>query len=274
MTLYVLISTLGEGIRAVPSVLLPAEEAVRYIVVWQSEGQPLTACPFELSERSDVHVEIQEGRGLCRSRNAAIAAAIAQMEDPLEDAVFLITDDDVCLREDAFNRIRELYERYPKLDVALFGINNSVTGEPLKRYPARLTSYAHRPRCYYPSSVEMTMRSRVAQIGLRFDERFGLGSEQLCACEESVFMTEVIRRKLTALIVPTIIGSTDPKTTGQQALNVKTLRSKGALYGYQLSLPLAWLRSLKEALSLAVRKDISPFGLLREIWWGVQYIRK
>ena len=118
------------------------------------------------------------------------------------------------------------------------------------------------------------MRSRGAQIGLRFDERFGLGSEQLCACEESVFMTEVLRRKLTALIVPTIIGSTDPKTRGQQALNVKTLRSKGALYGYQLSLPLAWLRSLKEALSLAVRKGISPFGLLREIWWGVQYIRK
>ena len=274
MKIIVLISTLNDGILSVPDVLLPATEGVQYVVSWQQDG--VETCPqnapAELN-RKDVILTTMQGRGLCRNRNQAMSVALHQLSDPLEDAVFVVADDDERLDADAFAKIRELYGQHERLDIALLRVRNSTDGSPLKSYPPALCSYHSRPRSYYVSSVEMTFRSRVCYAGLRFDERFGLGSPKLCAGEEDVFLFDALQKGLQVLIAPIDLCRTDGATTGSRPLDVKVLRSKGAVYGYTRSWPSAFVRSCRESLSLAVRHRVSAWQVFHNIWYGVKYIR-
>ena len=273
MKIFVLISTIDEGIRRVPDVLLPAEEGVSYVVVWQQDSVVEAANPQPLLDRTDVHVETMSGRGLCRSRNRAIQTAIDLLDNPLEDAVFMIADDDEKLMLEAFNRIREAYNANPRMDGALFRMRSSKDGDYFKTYPPKAVTYGKHLRSYYPSSLEMTFRTRVWQAGLRFNEQFGLGSEKLCAGEEDVLLTDITRKRLLVRILPEDICYTEPSTTGNRAFDDKVLRSKGAVYAYAHSLAWAFFRSWREAISLAMRSSRSPFPIFRNIWSGVKYIR-
>ena len=301
MKLFVLISTIDEGIRRVPEVLLPEEDGVHYVVGWQ-RGDNVNENENEngngngsgnvnenvngngnengnggalgiLRGRSDVTLTMMEGRGLCRNRNRVMEVAMGLLDDKLEEAVFIIADDDERIDAQAFANIRKLYSDYTKLDVALWEMTDITTGRLLKKYPKRLTLYQKRPCSYYPSSVEMTFRSRVYLMGLRFDERFGLGSEFLTAGEEEVFVTDAIRSGLFVCINPQVLCATSGNTTGRQLLDEKVLRSKGAVYGCQRSLASAFVRSWREALSLGVRNRRNPWFIFRQIWSGVKYIR-
>lgn len=269
-----LISTIDEGIRQVLDVLLPTEKDVEYIVVWQQDKVTGLAIPQPLTERADVLVDVMPGRGLCRSRNRALELALGLLKNPLEEVVMVIADDDERFESDIFATLRDVYGQHPKLDVALLRLRSSRDGSDLKPYPVRWTAYKYRPRTYYPSSLEMTMRGRVFTTGIRFDERFGLGSEALCAGEEDVLLEEVQRRNLCTMIAPVYLATTDAATTGRSVLDAKALRSKGAVYGYRLPLPMAFLRSLREAVSLSVRNGVSPFKLFHQLWWGVRYVNQ
>lgn len=271
MKIIVIISTIDGGLRGVPQVMLPEEEGVKYVVVWQRTGIIETLKDTFVTERGDVVLETMEGKGLCRSRNRGIEVAMGLLADPLEDAVFVIADDDERLEPGVFQQLRTLYQENSRLDVALMRVRTEDGW--LKRYPAGRIDFRKRERWYYPSSVEMTFRSRVAVMGLRFDERFGLGSERLCAGEEEVFLGEAVKKGLRVQIVPAVLASTSAQTTGRRVLDVKVLRSKGAVYGYQLPLWRALLRSLREAVSLAVRNKTRLMPIFRNIWYGVKYIR-
>ena len=271
MKIIVIISTIDEGLRGVPQVMLPEEEGVKYVVVWQRTGIIETLKDTFVTERGDVVLETMEGKGLCRSRNRGIEVAMGLLADPLEDAVFVIADDDERLEPGVFQKLRTFYQENSRLDVALMRVRTEDGW--LKRYPAGRIDFRKRERWYYPSSVEMTFRSRVAVMGLRFDERFGLGSERLCAGEEEVFLGEAVKKGLRVQIVPEVLASTSAQTTGRRVLDVKVLRSKGAVYGYQLPLWRALLRSLREAVSLAVRNKTRLMPIFRNIWYGVKYIR-
>lgn len=277
MKLYVLISTLGEGIQRVPDMLLPQSNDVQYIIVWQlgtSVSEPIDNVAYDtLRNRPDVTIETMAGVGLSRSRNRAIQMALDLQEHPLADSVFLIADDDEHFDPKAFGHIIDNYQKYPRLDAALFRLRSSVDQTYFKAYPPEMVNYIRRPRSYYPCSWELTMRSRICQSGIRFDERFGLGSGALCAGEEDVLLTDISRHGFNILIVPQDIGTTDPVTTGDRVLDVKVLRSKGAVYGYQLPLFQAFVRSWREALSLSLRHRVSLWNVFRNIWYGVKYIR-
>lgn len=273
LRLFVIISTIDEGICGVSDVLLPMEEGVQYVVVWQRRNGNVRFAIDSLKERSDVTLVEMEGEGLSRSRNRAMEVVVELLSSPLEDAVALVADDDERLLPEAFHRIRSAYETRPKLDAALFRLRSSNDGSYFKNYPAEAVSFTHRPRYYYPCSCELTLRCRVWQAGVRFDERFGLGAGFLCAGEEDVLLTDIVHRGMNVMVMPDDIALTDPVTTGSRLLDAKVLRSKGAVYGYQLSLPGAFLRSLREALSLAVRHRHNPLRLFSVIWSGVKYIR-
>lgn len=275
MRLFVLISTMGDGIRQVPAMLLPPQEGVTYVVVWQNDGMP-AGSPDELllRSRADVHLATMQGVGLCRSRNLAIATALGLLEHALEDAVFLIADDDERFRPDAFRHIMATYAQHKKLDLALFRLRSSADNTYFKPYPDGWVSYKNRPRSYYPCSWEMTMRSRVCQAGLRFDERFGLGAEKLCAGEEDVLLADAVGHGLRVYIIPEDIGVTDPHTTGDRVLDAKVLHSKGAVYAYTLPSWQVLLRCVREALSLSIRHRANAMHVFRNIWYGVKYIRQ
>lgn len=271
MKIFILICTLDEGILRIPDMLLAEQEGIYYVVSWQrTKGE---SDKMILKERKDVKLVTMEGRGLCRNRNHAIEAALAWLDSPLEDAIFIIADDDERLMPEAFDRLRDIYMRYPKMDGALMRLRSSVDRHYFKPYPPTLIAYGRHPRSYYPCSWEMTFRTRVWQMGLRFNERFGLGSEVLCAGEEDVLLTDMKLKGLNILIVPEDLGYTDPMTTGSHVLNPKMLRSKGAVYGYQHTLFVAWLRSLREAMSLGWKQKVNPWPIFSNILFGVNYIR-
>lgn len=271
MMLFVLISTIARGISRVPLMLLPPRPDVRYVVVWQCADEAPE--PQALGLRTDVTLVRQEGKGLSRSRNCAIHTALGHLPDMLTDAVFLIADDDEAFLPDAFQQITDAFASHKKLDAALFRLRSSADGEYFKQYPQRPTPYPQRPRTYYPCSWEIAVRSRVCLAGIRFDERFGLGSDQLCAGEEDIFLTDIVGRGFKVMILPHDIATTNPVTTGTRVLDAKVLRSKGAVYAYQMPLWRAHLRCVREAASLAVHNHVSPLPILRQLWQGVNYIR-
>ena len=272
--LYVLISTIGRGIQRVPQVLLPPQDGVRYVVSWQQgKGDDGVEYPAHLKEREDVVLSVMEGKGLCRNRNNAMKVATSWFADPMEDAVFVIADDDERLEPDGLEKVRQVYGAHPKVDVVLWQMCSIADGQRLKDYPLTLTDYDKAPRSYYVSSVEMTFRSRNYFMGLRFDERFGLGSEKLCAGEEDVFLRDAQQLGLHIWLFPRVLCRTEATTTGSHVLEPKVLRSKGAVYAYRRSWIWTFCRSWREAFSLAWRHHVAVIPLFRNIWSGVKYIR-
>lgn len=271
--IFVLVCTIDEGIRRVGEILLAPEAGVRYVVSWQQTHVGLE-CPTDL-HRPDVVVTRMEGKGLSRNRNHAISAALELLGDEQEDAVFIIADDDEQLEPGALAEVRRQYMEWPQADIVLWQTLTLEDGLPLKPYPATAMDYRCRPRSYYASSVEMTLRSRVfSSSGIRFDERFGLGSERLSAGEEAVFLRDAERLGLRIWLTPKVLCRTRRATTGQRALDVKSLRSKGAEYGYGHSLLWAFLRSAREAAGLAWRHGCRVAPVFYNIWYGVKYIRQ
>lgn len=299
LRIFVLVCTIDDGLLGVPSVLLPEEGGVHYVVSWQRSGmysatkspsaiegvgqagvegrdgvgEGVAAAVKLLVARHDVTLTTLEGHGLCRNRNHAMETAIGLLADPLEDALFVVADDDERFLPDAFARAREYFIRNSRMDVALLRVRDRSRSDYLKRYPPLAIRYSDRPRWYYPSSVELVFRARLWHAGVRFDERFGLGSARLSAGEEDVFLADAQARGLTVWVLPVDLCATSADTTGRSALDVKVLRSKGAVYGRLLPRWRAFFRALREAASLGLRHRRSPIPIFRTIWYGFKYIR-
>ena len=273
MKIFVLISTIDRRVLRVPEMVRVQETDVHYVVVWQTTREWDDIDLSDLTARKDVTLVAPEGHGLSRSRNLAMETALGLLSEPTEDAVFVIADDDETFRSDAFGLLNSYYLQHPDVDIALMRTRSNISRHYFKKYPAKECDYRKRPRSYYPISVEMTIRSRVCHAGIRFDERFGLGSYKLCAGEEDIFLTDALDSGLRIVITPIDLAYTRPQTTGSRHFDTKVLRSKGAVYGYTRSWAGAFLRSLREAVSLSVRHRRRFIPVFRKIWYGVKYIR-
>ena len=275
MKIFILLSTIDRRILRVPEVLSEPMDDVYYVVVWQHShhGEIEDIDTGELEQRKDVTIVTLPGKGLSRSRNHAMKTAMEMLEDPLEDAVFVIADDDERFNSEAFPRIFAFYREHPDVDLALMRMRSTQNRRYFKKYPDKLMNYRHKPRNYYPASWEMTLRPRVYQAGIRFDTRFGLGAEKLSCGEEDIFLADMMAKGLKVVIAPVDIGYTRPCTTGTLTNETKVLRSRGAVYGYTRSVPGAFLRSLREAASLALRMQTRFIPLFKKIWYGVKYVR-
>ena len=264
MTLDVLISTIDEGICKVPAVLLPPLEGIGWVVSMQyTDSRFLEIVPDVLKERDDVTLTFLEGRGLSMNRNNAMAHSRAD--------ILLMADDDCRYTESALRAVAELYEMNPSYDIVCFSVTD-YEGRPLKTYPMKMTMYATAQKGgYYPSSVEMSMRRGV---GIRFDKRFGLGAELLCAGEEDVFLKDAVRAGYTVVVCPKQIASTDGNTTGGQFLDSKQLQlTKGAVFRYLYGRGEALWRCLKEACHCWRSYRVNPFPILFNMVRGIWILR-
>lgn len=265
MTLDILICTIDEGIEKVPDVLMSPRDDVRYVVSMQWTGtraesdscaddevermeeRLLERVPKVLKEREDVTLTFLKGRGLSRNRNHALAHATAD--------VVLIADDDNRYTAELIGNVFDAYEQHPEVDVIHFQALG-LDGKPLHAYPAS-----------YVSSVEITFRRRVLT---RFDERFGLGSERLCAGEEEVWMKDARDAGYRVLYVPKPVVMTLRETTGTQFLENSRLQlTKGATFRYVYGTADAVWRSVKEAGWYLVHKGANPFPILYNMLKGI-----
>ena len=263
----ILISTIDEGILNVPNVLLRLTEGVRYVVSMEyTKESILKVIPPALLERDDVTLLRLEGRGLSRNRNNALDHTTAD--------ILIIADDDEELSLEALEQVRKVYHDHPEVDIALFRLND-LEGQPFKEYPSdEQQSYEDAvDDGYYVASLEITMRGKVAQSGLRFNEHFGLGSGYLTSGEEDIFIHDARRQGMNVTLFPHVIARTIAVTTGDRFLTDPGVqRAKGAVFAYCYGKPSALWRITKEALHHFVFNHRNPIPLFIHMFQGLRTV--
>jgi glycosyltransferase involved in cell wall biosynthesis len=193
MKINVLICSIDEGIDNVRRIIQPVQKDVNYIVSHQFLDEKFKLIPEEL-KREDIILSQIPGKGLSRNRNNAISWA--------DGDIALIADDDVQYLPGTFEIIREAFENDKEMAVACFKIKTPDDEPEYKKYPGKsysLGNYRHHP----VSSVEIAFKtSPVIKAGIRFDERFGLGSEKLIGGEETVFISDCIKAGIKVRYLP------------------------------------------------------------------------
>ncbi|MBO4724484.1 MAG: glycosyltransferase family 2 protein [Bacteroidaceae bacterium] len=254
--LDILICTIAQNISGIADMLLPARADVRYVVSVQHSGpESQVNIPQELSSRPDVTIGLLSGKGLSRNRNNALRMATGD--------ICLIADDDNRYLPEHIDAILDSWKKNPDADILTFQAQD-YEGAPLHPYPAP-----------YICSVEITFRrSSILEKGLKFDERFGLGSQLLCAGEEDVFMADARRAGLNIRYIPQVIVRTNGTTTGIGLIdNPKLQITKGATFRYVYGTASAVWRSFKEAGWYMFHKGANPFPILSNMLKGIWILR-
>lgn len=256
LTLDILICTVSDRLQAIPAMLLPERNDVRYIVSVQHicPSQEVTI-PSTLESRPDVTVGLLQGMGLSRNRNNALNMSQAD--------ICLIADDDNRYSPENIDTILDSWNENPDADILTFQAE-TYEGLPLHPYPAP-----------YVCSVEISFRrTSVIDKELKFDERFGLGSPLLCAGEEEVFMADARRAGLTVRYIPQVIVQTEGDTTGICLIgNSKLQITKGATFRYVYGTWSAVWRSFREAGWHMLHKGANPFPIMSNMLKGVWILR-
>ena len=196
MRIFIMICTIDTGIEKASNVLQEKLKNVSYIVSHQITDEKFKYIPDELN-RPDVVVSQISGAGLSRNRNNALKLA--------DGDIALIADDDVTYLPDSFQTILEVFKNDPELDVACFKIKTYDNEPEYKNYPDKpyiLTKYNK----HSVSSIEIAFRvNSIRKNCIYFDERFGLGSEQLPDAEEIVFIQDCMKSGLKVAYFPVYV---------------------------------------------------------------------
>lgn len=244
MMLNVLIFCYNDSVGDVPQIFLPERGDVRYLVSHQMSEEyavshssspfhlpqePLTAGTVEALGRADVVYSPFVGKGVSQNRNHALHALTdwlaARSGGNMDGQICILADDDVRYGADMPDRIMRIVSEYPEYD-AFWGKIATPDGQSdFKPYPRR-SFEIHKVPVYgrfYSSSIEIFFRlAPVAENGLRFDERFGLGSSVYPeGGEESVFLSDCLKAGLRLRYVPEYIVMHPYMSTGKSEKTVR-----------------------------------------------------
>lgn len=240
--LQVLISTHGaDGLEKVARQELPRLDGVEYIVSCQG-GFP--AIPSQLS-RPDVRVIFTPTAGLSRNRNEALRHATAPYA--------LIADNDLRFYPEGLLAIIDAFDRNPDIDIAAFRIDTPTP----RTYPPAEHDLFKPFRCYWPSSVELAVRTEpLRKKGVWFHPEMGLGSRSMQSGEESLLLLTAKRRGLKGRFFPATICHHPAESTGRARQSAPgVLRAEGAI------IALTYGASLLPRLLLKARR--APGSTLR-----------
>lgn len=264
MNIDILICSIDKGIVRVCDVLQEPQEGVHYIVSYQyTDERYVDLIPQTLASRKDVSLYKYNGKGLSANRNLALERATSDL--------VLFADDDARFMSDSFARIFEVFEKNPQLDVAFFRAS-TYTGKPLKNYPEEEFDVKGMPEDYAISTLEMVCRRDSVQGRVRYDERFGLGTQFLTCGEEDVWMHDAVAAELRMRYFPIKIVETS--TMLKKSLiyvDIGVQRSRGALTYYVYG-PKAWLICFRFALKSAAKGFCHFWPMMIHLSEGIRYI--
>lgn len=251
--LQALICTLGEaGIQRVAKGEHPRVPGVEYLVSWQLPDGDISI-PDELL-RSDFKIIKNATRGLSRNRNLSIAEATAPY--------CLISDDDLDYSADSLEKVIDIFDKNPGLDIATF----KYSGADSKQYPDHSFNLVKPPKGYYVTSFEIGFRQEsILRSGIKFNENFGIGAK-FPAGEEDIWIHDLLKRKLKGEFFPITIAHHPGETTGtRRALDPDIIRTKGAVFAHIH--PLTWpLRMLTHAWRNHKSKSKMPTHKYLKFW--------
>ncbi|MBE1295628.1 MAG: glycosyltransferase [Rhodobacteraceae bacterium] len=236
----VAISTLGAGLARIR---LPAPRpGLTYLILLQCPEAADPGIRKVLEERVDTRVLALEGRGLSRSRNAALA----QADQPL----VLFADDDQVLDPVGIMVLAQAFVQDPGLALA--------AGWRAERLPSR--ARAHRltrlnsGRICAPEFMVRLAAIRAAD--LRFDTEFGLGARYPVA-EDYIFVCDILRAGLAGMSLPVVTGSHPHDSTGDNWSDPDLMRARQAMISRVFG---PWAPLMRLAYALKHRRRMGGVG--------------
>ena len=266
MTLDILVCTLNKGIVRIEEFLNPPHDKVRYIISYQyTEERYLDLIPENLKNRHDVTLYLYKGQGLSANRNLALEKATSDL--------VMYADDDERLCDNTFEVIFNTFEKHHDIDVAFFKAS-TYTGKPLKDYPNEELDITESPEEYSISTIEMVCRRDKVQGKIRFDERFGLGTQFLTCGEEDIWMEDALRAGLKMRYFPIKIFETSIELKKKMIyVDVGVQRSHGAQTYYRYG-SKAWLICFKFAMKASSEGKCRFWPMMKHLAEGIRYMRK
>jgi glycosyltransferase involved in cell wall biosynthesis len=176
----VAIATLGDRLKNLSLSMLPETQGVDYHVFVQ--GAPDDMDLAGALNRPDITLTAPKGRGVAKSRNAAIEMA--------KGDIIIFADDDLILHTQNYDALRALFRDTPDLDFVCAQLRDE-TGHPFKSYSLDGTK-ATRFNTAKVGTPEMAIRTkaiRAAQVF--FDPDFGAGSPNWLG-DEYIFLCDAL----------------------------------------------------------------------------------
>lgn len=157
-------------------------------------------------------------KGLSKSRNRGIMQSDAD--------IIVLTDNDIVFVENSEQLICETFNSNPKIDIATFKIMTPQK-KSYKNYKSR--EFKHNIFSIMKvSSAEIVIKRKSIE-GIKYDERFGLGTD-LPSGEENIFLSLCLARNLQIRFFPKTLCYHEMESSGKNLSNIPTSRAKGYIF--------------------------------------------
>ena len=197
------------------------------------------------------HFRNIDSYGLSKSRNEALKW--------FRDGIGVIADNDVMYVKEAHKIIADAHKANQDAGIIIFQIKTPQGCFYKTNYPAQKKILKKRD-LWRVSSVEITFKKEIAEK-LRFDERFGLGTN-FPSGEEFIFLCQAYKNHK-IVFVPEVIG-VHPAFNKIKVHDPKVLMSKGAMV--KVTYPYLWICVLTV---FALKKAESILHFFVIIRWGI-----
>ena len=159
-------------------------------------------------------------KGVGKNRNIALAFSSAD--------ILLFADDDVVYNQGFDKNVIASFEKFPKADVIVFGMDLTKEGEVYNRVRGRDKILNRWNALHYGTYVIAIKRKAVLTSNLHFSELFG-GGCVFSSGEDSLFLLDCFRKKLKVFSASYVLGN-NPKdvSTWFTGYNKKYFYDKGA----------------------------------------------
>lgn len=196
-TLDILISTYSNRIENIKNILLPENEAVRYLIGHQ--GYFDISCDV-LHKRKDVFYYSLESSGVTKSRNALL--------DRSDADIVYFCDDDVVLESNLYNLLISYHRQYSE-QILTFKVKNEY-GENRKSY-SKNSKKLNRLNILSVGTIEISMKNNTVKG--KFQEDMGAGSFYPVG-DEAVFLSCFLSKDQGVRYVPEFICMHPDESSG------------------------------------------------------------
>lgn len=222
MKIAIGISTMNEGIY---SALANSVDASRVcdIIICQQVTDKSAVFPLDNYNLNSVNVMTKFEKGLSRSRNTLLQAAIDQGYDFL-----IISDDDVKYSAEG---LRDLIENLPLYRHQHLQFQSTNEHGNLRKSYKNQSFILSSLDILKVSSIEMCLNlGLLKQQNIRFDESFGLGAAWPVG-EEAVVLADIQHSGQEIVFLPIAVTNHPDESTGEKLFyDVLMLKSRGVLF--------------------------------------------
>ncbi|HFR3426274.1 TPA: glycosyltransferase family 2 protein [Streptococcus suis] len=218
-------------------------KAVDTIVINQSStGRAGTI----IEQNGQATIVYSERLGLSASRNEAIS--YAQSED-----ICQIADDDMIFVDNYKEIVWDAYQEFPDADVIVFYVDFENHAVARSNIPKGRMYYLDAMRT---SSVQISFKkSSLESVGLKFDERFGIGATYGSG-EENILLFDALRKGLKLYSYPIKIASLRERDSHwDRSHTPENCRKRGAIYRRMTNY---WYWILIVQFAIRKRKQMLP----------------